>query len=68
METRTITINGHTFVVHAGMRASDLKALGGIAPDRVLIARKPDGTLELVPDHRPPSSPQLIDAPRFIYG
>jgi len=68
METKTITINGHTFIVRAGMRASELKSLAGIAPDRVLIARKADGALELVPDHRPPSSPQMIDAPRFIYG
>jgi hypothetical protein len=50
------------------MHASEIKELAGIAPERVLIVRKPNGELELASDHRPLPGPQAIDAPRFIYG
>ena len=68
MQNKTVIINGRSLVVRDGMRASEIKELAGIAPERVLIARKPSGELELVPDHRPLPGPQAIDAPRFIYG
>lgn len=68
METKTIVINGKRLEVRAGMSAAEIKAIMGIAPDRTIVARKADGTLELVSDHRPLSGSQAIDVPRFIFG
>ncbi|MBK9715784.1 MAG: hypothetical protein IPO81_31545 [Kouleothrix sp.] len=68
METTTIKINGRAYTVRAGMRAGQIKALAGIAPDRVIVARTPDGSLQVVSDHKPLPGPEAIEAPRFIYG
>lgn len=68
MQTRTIVINGKKLVVRAGMTAAEIKSLVGIAPGRVIIARRDDGTLALSSDQRPLSGAYAIDAPRFIFG
>lgn len=68
MGSRTIIINGKKLDVRAGMSAAEIKSLIGIAPDRVIIARRDDGTLALASDHRPLPGSHAIDAPRFIFG
>ena len=66
MQSKTVIMNGAVFGL-VGDLSLQIE-LAGIAPERVLIARKPNGELELAPDHRPLPGPHAINAPRFIYG
>ncbi len=68
MQTRTVIINGRPYTVELRAPASELKRQAGIDAERVLVARRPDGTLEVVPDYRPLPGRQALDAPRFIFG
>lgn len=68
METKTVMINGRPYAVEPGAPASEIKRRAGIGAERVLVARRPDGTLEVTPDYRPLPGRQAIDAPRFIFG
>jgi len=68
MQPKTVLINGRPYQVRPDTQVEAIKDLAGIDPERVLVARRPDGTLQVAPDSRPLPGVQAIDAPRFIYG
>ena len=64
----TVKINGRVIPLRQGMTAAELHLRAGLGSDRVIIVKHPDGGLQLISGRTPVPGPQVLDAPRFVYG